>query len=158
VTSKQSELSRWLRAVPQVTTFFGLTVIALIWGAIEFHLNSEWVQSNAAAIQSTRNLARVFEEQIVRTIKSNDRLLRSLQISSVNETLLVDFNRLVNEIDGSGDSTAQLSLVDANGSVIASNLGPILEVTNRSDRFPRMRDSISVNQSLAASRANGLFS
>lgn len=134
MTSKQSELSRWLRAVPQVSTFFGLTMIALIWGAIEFHLNNERVQSEAAAIQSTRNLARVFEEQIVRTIKTNDRLLRSLQMSSVNETLLADFDRLVNEIDGSGDSTVQLSLVDTNGLVIASNLGPVLEVTNRGDR------------------------
>ena len=97
-------------------------------------MNSEWVQSKAAAIQSTRNLARVFEEHIVRTIKTNDRILRSLQISSVNETLLADFNRLANEIDGAGDLTVQLSLVDANGSVIASNLGPVLEVTNRSDR------------------------
>jgi len=134
VTSKKSELSRWLRALPQVSTFFGLTMIALIWGAVEFHLNTEREQAEAAAAQSTRNLARVFEEQIVRTIKTNDRLLRSLQISSVNETLLADFNRLVNEIDGSSDSTAQLSLVDAKGSVIASNLGPVLEVTNRSDR------------------------
>ncbi len=134
MTSKKSQLSRWLRAVPQITTFFGLATIALIWGAVEFHLNIERVQSEAAAFQNTSNLARVFEEQIVRTIKVNDRILRSLQLSSVNGTLLADFDRWTNEIDGSTDLTVQLSLVDAQGLLIASNIGPVLEVTDRSER------------------------
>ena len=143
MTSKQSEPSRWLRAVPQVITFFGLTVIALIWGAVEFHLNTEFEQSKADAVQDTSNLARVFEEQIIRTIKANDRILRSLQLSSVNGTLSADFDRRASEIDDWGDLTVQLSLVGADGWLTASTLGLALEAMDRSDRdyFKIHRDS-----------------
>jgi PAS domain-containing protein len=143
VTSKQSELSRWLRAVPQATTFFGLAMVALIWGAVEFHLNTEHELSEAAAIRNTGNLARVFEEQIVRTIKANDRILRSLQLSSVNETLSADFARWVSEIDDQSNLTVQLSLVGADGWLTASSLDFVTEAMDRSDRdyFAVHRDS-----------------
>ncbi|HEV7820926.1 MAG TPA: hypothetical protein VGO84_07080, partial [Burkholderiales bacterium] len=73
MTGSKTEWGAWLRAIPQATTFFGLAMIALIWGAVEFHLSIERNRSEAGAIQSTGNLARVFEEQIIRTIRANDR-------------------------------------------------------------------------------------
>jgi diguanylate cyclase (GGDEF)-like protein len=143
VTSKQSELSRWLRAAPQATTFFGLAMVALIWGAVEFHLNTERELSKTGAIRSMGNLARVFDEQIVRTIKANDRILRSLQLSSVNETLSADFSRWVSEIDDQSNLTAQLSLVGADGWLTATSLDFVTEAMDRSDRdyFKVHRDS-----------------
>lgn len=143
MTNKKSEPRRWLRAVPQVSTFFGLTMIALIWGAVEFHLNTERQLSETAAIRSTGNLARVFEEQIVRTIKANDRILRSLQLSSVNETLSADFARWVSEIDDQSNLTVQLSLVGADGWLTASSLDFITQAMDRSNRdyFAVHRDS-----------------
>jgi diguanylate cyclase (GGDEF)-like protein len=134
VTSKQSELSRWLRAVPQVTTFFGLATIALVWGAIEFHLNTEREQAAAAAIQSTGNLARVFEEHILRTIKANDRLLRSLQLSSLKDTLVSDFNRWAGEVDDADEPIAVLTLVDAEGILTTTSAGPPKERIDLNDR------------------------
>ena len=149
MTSKKSELSRWLRAAPQATTFFGLAMIALIWGAIEFHLNTERELSETAAIGSTGNLARVFEEQIVRTIKANDRILRSLQLSSVNETLSADFARWVSEIDDQSNLTVQLSLVGADGWLTATSLDFVTQAMDRSDR-----DYVKVHRNSAEA---GLF-
>jgi diguanylate cyclase (GGDEF)-like protein len=117
-----------------MTTFFGLAMIALIWGAVEFHLNVERDRSEATAIQSTGNLARVFEEQIVRTIKANDRILRSLQLASVNGTLQEDFKRWAAEVNESGDFTIQLGVVDAAGVLIASSLRALDEKTILGDR------------------------
>ena len=133
----------WLRASLHAATFFAAVMIALIWSAVELYLNAEYKLSEAAAIQHTSNLARVFEEQIIRTIKANDRILRSLQLSSVNETLLPDFARWAAEIDESGDFTIQIGLIDANGLLIASSLGPITKKTDLSDRdyFTVHRDS-----------------
>jgi diguanylate cyclase (GGDEF)-like protein len=133
----------WLRAVPQATTFFGLATIALIWGAVEFDLNAEYRRSQASAFQSTANLARLFEDQIVRTIKSNDRILKSLQVSSVDGTLLPDFNRWAREIDGAGDFTAVLGLINADGILVATSYGPLREQLDVSDReyFQVHRDS-----------------
>jgi diguanylate cyclase (GGDEF)-like protein len=134
VASSKIEWGAWLRAIPQATTFFGLAMIALIWGAVEFHLSIERHRSEAGAIQSTGNLARVFEEQIIRTIRANDRMLRSLQISSANGTLLEDFKRWAVEVNESSDFTIQLGLIDPNGVLIGSSLGPIQQTTELGDR------------------------
>jgi diguanylate cyclase (GGDEF)-like protein len=134
VTGSKIEWGAWLRAIPQATTFFGLAMIALIWGAVEFHLSIERNRSEAGAIQSTGNLARVFEEQIIRTIRANDRMLRSLQLSSVNGTLQEDFKRWAAEVNESSDFTIQLGLVNADGLLIGSSLGPIQQATRLGDR------------------------
>jgi len=68
VTGRNIDFGGWLRAIPQGMTYFGLAMIALIWGAVEFHLNVERERSEATAILSTGNLARMFEEQIVRLL------------------------------------------------------------------------------------------
>ena len=99
MSGRNIDFGGWLRAIPQGMTYFGLAMIALIWGAVEFHLNDERERSEATAILSTSNLARVFEEQIVRTIKANDRILRSLQIGSRKGTLQEDFRRWAAEVD-----------------------------------------------------------
>src|ERR1700704_3339371 len=118
-------------------------MIALIWGAVEFDLDAEYERSQASALQGTTNIARLFEDQIVRTIKSNDRILKSLQISSVSGTLLPDFNRWSREIDGAGDFTAVLSLINADGILVASSYGPLPEQVDVNDReyFQVHRDS-----------------
>jgi diguanylate cyclase (GGDEF)-like protein len=143
VTKHEIDWSGWLRAIAHATTFFGLGMIALIWGAVEFDLRHEREQSMRAAVQTTGNLARAFEDQIIRTVKANDRILRLLQLSSVNGTLAEDFTRWVNEIDVSDDFTAQLTLIDAKGQLVATNLGPVNKVTDLSDReyFTVHRDS-----------------
>jgi diguanylate cyclase (GGDEF)-like protein len=143
VTSSRIEWASWLRAIPQGTTYLGLAMVALIWGAVEFHLDVERDRSEATAIQGTGNLARVFEEQITRTIKANDRILRSLQLASVNGTLLADFDRWAREVNESGDFTLQLGLIDANGLLFASSLGPLAEAFDLGDRdyFKAHRDS-----------------
>jgi diguanylate cyclase (GGDEF)-like protein len=134
VTSGNIDWRGWLRAIPQGMTYFGLAMIALIWGAVEFHLNVERARSEATTIQSTGNLARVFEEQIIRTIKANDRILRSLQRASANGTLQEDFRRWAGEVNESGDFTLQLGVIDANGMMAASSLGPIAQAAYLGDR------------------------
>jgi diguanylate cyclase (GGDEF)-like protein len=134
VTGRNIDFGGWLRAIPQGMTYFGLAMIALIWGAVEFHLNVERERSEATAILSTGNLAHVFEEQIVRTIKANDRILRSLQIASRKATLQEDFRRWAAEVNESGDFTIQLGVIDADGVLTLSSLGPIKETTILGDR------------------------
>jgi diguanylate cyclase (GGDEF)-like protein len=130
----------------QTTTFLGLALIALAWGGVEFYLSSERSNAEASAIKSTTNLARLFEEQIIRLIKVNDRVLRQLQLSSVNDTLLFDFNRWAFEFDDSSDSAAQLTLLNADGIVLRTNGGSAAEGLDLSDRehFRVHRESAEV--------------
>ena len=69
----------WLRAARQVGTFLGLAMIALAWAGIALHLSIEERSALQAAKQNTDNLARVFEEQIVRLVEGTDNILLSLQ-------------------------------------------------------------------------------
>ncbi|MEA2877348.1 MAG: hypothetical protein QOF14_2544 [Hyphomicrobiales bacterium] len=134
MTSNKIEWGGWLRALPQVSTFFALAMIALIWGAIEFDLNAEHVRSEANAMRNTGNLARVFEDHIVRLIKDNDRILRQLQLSSVRGTLSVDFDRLISEVENSVQPIADLTLVDARGILTTTSEGPPKERIDLNDR------------------------
>jgi diguanylate cyclase (GGDEF)-like protein len=134
VTSNKIEWRGWLRALPQVSTFFALAMIALIWGAVEFDLNAEHDRSEADAIRSSGNLARVFEDHIVRLIKDNDRILRQLQLSSVRGTLSVDFDRLISEVENSVQPSADLTLVDARGILTTTSEGPPKERIDLNDR------------------------
>ena len=69
----------WVRASLQGTTFLGLTMIALVWGSIVYHLRAQKNAAIQAAFQETANLARTFEEQIVRTVRGIDATLLVLR-------------------------------------------------------------------------------
>jgi diguanylate cyclase (GGDEF)-like protein len=124
----------WLRSSVQTTTLLGLALIALCWGGVEFYLGGEYARAQLSAIQDTTNIARLFEDHIVRVMKSNDRILRQLQLSSVNDTLLQDFNRLAADLDVSGNYIVQMSVTDAGGRITMSNLGPLTATVDLSDR------------------------
>ena len=130
----QIDWKGWFRSALQPTTFLGLGVIALAWGGIEFYLHNERSRAEAAAIQSTTNLARVFEDQIVRIIKENDRVMRQLQMASVNSTLAAEFDRLAPQPDDVTDPAVRITLADAAGIVTHSNAGSVADRIDLSDR------------------------
>src|SRR5712691_10576528 len=66
-----------LRAVVgQATTYLGVVMIGLVWLSLSFHLGMEREHAQRAAIQTSRNLARAFEEHLSRSLKDVDRSLR----------------------------------------------------------------------------------
>lgn len=127
-------LRGWIRASLQPATFLGLGMIALAWCAIEFHLETGRARSEAAAIQDNNNLARVFEEHIVRVIRANDRALRFLRTSLESGTFFFDFRRLVENSVAGSDMTQQLALIGPDGRLLATSVtSPVIPV-DLSDR------------------------
>jgi diguanylate cyclase (GGDEF)-like protein len=124
----------WLRSSLHATTFLGLALIALSWGGVEFYLGNERTRAEAAAIQNTANLARLFGEHVARLIRANDRILRQIQMSSVNGTLAVDFARWSADLGDSDEFIVQLSIADANGMITTSSLGPLMKSVSIADR------------------------
>ena len=72
---------RRLRLLAQPAIYVGMAMIVAIWVSINFSLSVEHDRSRNIAIQNTGNLARVFEEHIVRTIMEADRAILLLRTS-----------------------------------------------------------------------------
>ena len=71
--------ANWLRAIGQSSTYLGLALIGFIWISLSFHLQVERSAAERAAIQNSRNLVRVFEEHLSRSIHDIDRALKVLR-------------------------------------------------------------------------------
>ena len=108
-------------------------MVAAVWLSFTFHLAVEHDRSLSAAVQNTGNLARVFEEHIVRTLMEADRaivlLRRSYQVNG-NFDLASSFAKLTQK----GDLIAEIRVIGPDGLVIASATRPISAPVDSSDR------------------------
>jgi diguanylate cyclase (GGDEF)-like protein len=123
----------WLRAVSQGTTYFGAAMIALIWLSVHFHLAVERERSQQAAIQNSGNLARAFEQHLIRSLTEIDRALVFLR-----ETYLKDPGRFrmsdwVNRPGFLVDPTMQIGIISPDGFLRISS-GPLSRAIHLSDR------------------------
>jgi diguanylate cyclase (GGDEF)-like protein len=127
------EASRRLRPWSQPAVYAGAAMVAAIWLGFTFHLSVEHERSLQAAVQNTGNLARVFEEHIVRTLMEADRaivLLRSSYQANGNFELASSFAKLSQQMD----LIAEIRVVGPDGLVIASATRPIKAPVDSSDR------------------------
>jgi Histidine kinase sensor domain len=79
VQRKGSNLRQWLCASLQTSTFLGLAMIGLLWTGLTLHLSEERESALRGAKQNAGNLARVFEEHVVRVVEEADKALLSLR-------------------------------------------------------------------------------
>jgi diguanylate cyclase (GGDEF)-like protein/PAS domain S-box-containing protein len=79
VQHADNHLRQWVQASLQLSTFLGVAMIGIIWVGFALHLSMEQKRVLEAAKQNTGNLARVFEEHIVRSIEGADAALLSLR-------------------------------------------------------------------------------
>ena len=134
---------RQLRALGQAGgAILGLCAIAVLWGGILHSLSVERDQALQGAAQNTANLARAFEEQIVRSIKAVDQTLLYVRDSYEKDPSGFDIQAWARNVQFLPDLTFQISLIDKNGIFFGSNLSNG-ERVNLSDRehFRVQRDN-----------------
>lgn len=68
-----------LRCVLQLNTFLGIITIAILWSGIAFYLGKQEENALRGAQTTSDNLARVFEEHVVRVIDQADNALLALR-------------------------------------------------------------------------------
>jgi diguanylate cyclase (GGDEF)-like protein len=108
-------------------------MVTAVWLSFTFHLAVEHDRSLSAAVQNTGNLARVFEEHIVRTLMEADRaivLLRSSYQVNGNFDLASSFAKLTQK----RDLIAEIRVIGPDGLVIDSATRPINAPVDSSDR------------------------
>jgi diguanylate cyclase (GGDEF)-like protein len=116
------------------SSIVGIALIATIWVSVIYHLNSVRDRTVQATTENVNNLAHVFEIELIRTLSEADRMLKSLRISYLDKTFTTDLNRLAGNVKLLEDTSYQIFLMDSEGIVRASSLGPITKVTDASDR------------------------
>ncbi len=94
----------------------------LIWfGAIYFSY-SDWLQTEYAAHQTAENLARAFEEQIIRTIRAADQTLLYVRDSYVKDPEHFDISLWTHDTQFLTGVSTQVAIIDKNGRLVISNI------------------------------------
>ena len=131
-----NSIRRWSRGdgARHATTFLALAAIGLIWASFYLALREEKQQIERGARQELGNLTRVFEEQIIRSFKAVDQTLLYVRDAYRRDPDRFDLGLWSRNGQIMTDFAFQLTLVDRNGIIIASSLGPTTSKIDLSDR------------------------
>lgn len=118
-----------------------LSVLALLsigWVAVVLTLDLKARDAVAAEVRQNTNLARVLQEQTVRVLASVDQAtLRMRDAAVAGELTPADYGHIANETGLVPQILTQLSLVDAQGRFVGSNIDPTGEKTGHVDLSSR---------------------
>jgi diguanylate cyclase (GGDEF)-like protein len=117
-----------------VSILLGAISVAAAWFGAWYISTEELDRTEAAAYQDTANLARAFEEHIIRLIQAHDQILIFARTSYSKNPQHFDLMQWTREQQFATDVTLQLATTDKHGMLTGSNLGMPSTPTNLSDR------------------------
>lgn len=126
-------LRKTLRPWLQPATGLGVVMIAVIWISISLQLKVERERIRVDTIQDTSNLARVFEEHIIRTVAETDWELLVLR-ESLRQHPNFDLRNWLASPSLQSGLLSQIRLLGADGALLAVSAGPMPPPVNFSDR------------------------
>jgi signal transduction histidine kinase/HPt (histidine-containing phosphotransfer) domain-containing protein/ActR/RegA family two-component response regulator len=112
----------------------GLCAVVLLWAAISHLLSVDREQAEQAAVQTTANLARAFEEHIVGVIREVDQTLLYVRESYSKDPGHFDLSLWARDSQLPTDLTFQTAIIGKDGYLVATSLGPVSERMDLSDR------------------------
>ena len=128
MTGFQPRLGLWRRparvTAMRLSIGFGTALtIALLWSGVWFHLETVRADAIASAEHTATNLARAFEEHIVRTIKGIDQALLQLRAAYAADPSRTTFEAAMREDEALSDLIIRMSVVDHNGMLAWASTG-----------------------------------
>src|SRR5919198_2984389 len=100
----------------------GLFSLALIWLGAWYIAHEDTVRTEAAAYRDTANLARAFEEHIIRLLKAHDQIILFARSSYVRDSARFSLAQWAREQQFGTDAALQIALIDKAGILVDSNL------------------------------------
>ena len=122
------------RVGPYVTVLLATSVTLLIWLGAFHYLDVEKIQTEQAARRIGSNLARAFEEQIIRSVRAIDQTLLVVRNAYANNPDTFDLKHWANANFNLNEFAFQVSMIDPNGRLMGTNLASDDAKVDLSDR------------------------
>jgi diguanylate cyclase (GGDEF)-like protein len=106
------------------SAIFGMLIISMLWAGVILKYSEDVQADKRDAERSSRNFAMVFEENVLRSIGEIDKALLYLRRSIETRKDSADFNTIANTTDVLSEIIVQVAIIDADGIMRASNVGP----------------------------------
>lgn len=124
-----------LRCLRHPACYFGIPLIVIAWLATAHRIASERVATTEHLSLTTSNLARVFEENVIRSISEVDKILLFIRAGYDRARGTPDWAQLLVETYVASEMIVQIAVIDENGMLRATNHAPRQAGTlNLSDR------------------------
>ncbi len=123
-----------LRFGPYGSALLGLSAVLLIWLGTAYFIYAEKQQTEHAAREDAANLSRAFSEDIVRSIRAVDQTLLYVRDSYVRSPPRFDISLWSRNSQFLGEFNFQVSVIDRNGIMVASNIPGAMSGVDLSDR------------------------
>ncbi len=135
-------LSRAVAALRPASSGWVAGVLVLTWIAVGLHLRDERLHALAAARANGANLARAFSKSLLRMVREVDQTLLFVRALRERDGPSVDLSPWIDRVDRLQVLAAQIAMTDRAGVVTMSNLRPVTERIDLSDRahFRRFAD------------------
>jgi signal transduction histidine kinase/DNA-binding response OmpR family regulator len=162
------KLRRWIAPRARWVAQHGGAALALLgivvlWGGVLYALTAQREQAFRGAVENTANLARAFEEHIIRSIKTVDQTLLYVRDSYAKDPEHFDIAAWTKATQFLPDLTFQITLIDKAGMMIGSNLassGASLDLSDREHfrvHVDNPRDELFISKPVLG-RASGKWS
>jgi PAS domain S-box-containing protein len=130
----------------------GLCAVVLLWAGIDQFLSADKERAEQSAVQNTANLARAFEEHIVRSIQAIDQTLLYVRDSYSRDPQHFDLSLWTRNSQLLPGSSFQIGVVDKHGRLLDTTLDPSAEGLDFSDRDYFLVHSASARDELLISK------
>lgn len=120
--SLRPQLRMLAHAVTRLSTLLGLALLVFLWIGAGLYIQLDREKTIDASVQETRNLARLFEEHVSRSIKEIDQTIQFVRRSYERDPQGFDLPAWTATEGLLHDLTIQIALIAPDGQLIATNV------------------------------------